>query len=84
MFVSTDEAKYGRCPECGCKLEPVWFEEPEDETLYTREYGGQRGYTGRYHKAVDYLLCENCGHKECVDHSLDDKVYYKKGEVGNP
>lgn len=77
-YKSTDEAKYGCCPKCGYKLEPVWYEEPEDEALYIRECGKQKGYTGRYHKAVDYLLCECCGHRECTDGSFDDRYYYRK------
>lgn len=54
--------KYGVCLVCGSQLEPVLFTEKEEKLV-----DGHYIETGRYRINVDYLLCENCGHKEAVD-----------------
>lgn len=51
-------AKIFECPRCGETLSPVRFVE--------REYNGGIP-TGRARLNVDYLLCDSCGKKECVD-----------------
>lgn len=56
-------AHYGTCEKCGEPLSPVWFTEKE------RDRHGI--WTGRTRHAVDYLLCESCGERECVDDSFD-------------
>lgn len=66
---NTDNCIYGYCSECGYPLVPIWFREIE----YDESYSGYPYETGRTRLAVDYLLCERCGHKECVDDSFDGK-----------
>lgn len=68
-------SKYGTCSCCGEELSPVFF--TEEETVME----GPAGYkhpcpTGRVRKAVDYLVCECCGHKEAVDDSFDGPWRY--------
>ncbi len=58
--------EYGCCCKCGHSLVPVWFTEEEYVTK-----DGIMCKTGRTRRAVDYLFCENCLHKECVDESFD-------------
>ena len=62
--------KYGNCKTCGAELNPVFF--IEDEIAY-EGYGGARHpvRTGRKRRAVDYLVCDICGKKECVDNTFD-------------
>lgn len=60
-------SRYGNCPECGCSLEAVWFTEEE----YATTSNGIQYRTGRKRRAIDYLVCENCGKKQCVDDSFD-------------
>lgn len=58
---------FGLCPECGYPLEAVWFIEEEYEiTQFTYMYR-----TGRKRRAVDYLFCEVCKKKQCVDDTFD-------------
>lgn len=66
MKTPDDANEYGCCCECGYPLVPVWFTEEEYVTK-----DGMMWKTGRTRRAVDYLLCENCLHKECVDESFD-------------
>lgn len=61
-------APYGVCTHCGSPLAPIWFTE--------REYGRNNIPTGRKRTAVDYLLCESCGHRECVDDTFDGPWHY--------
>jgi len=58
---------FGTCPHCGYALEPVYFTEEEYQTTSF----GVRYKTGRTRRAVDYLVCEVCGKKQCVDDSFD-------------
>ena len=58
---------YGECSNCGSPLEAEWFFEEEYKT-----YEGRLYKTGRTRYAVDYLICPNCGIKECVDDSFDE------------
>lgn len=62
--------KYGECPKCGAFLEAVWFIEDEYKTLQ-----GMLFKTGRKRRAVDFLVCPYCDHKECVDDSFDGPWY---------
>lgn len=61
------ESVYGNCPECGYPLEAVWFTEEE----YKVTYFGSQYKTGRKRRAVDYLICDVCWKKQCVDDSFD-------------
>ncbi len=61
------ESVYGDCPECGYPLTPVWFTEEEYKTT---PFGSQYK-TGRKRRAVDYLFCDVCWKKHCVDDSFD-------------
>lgn len=63
MKLSSHEIK---CPECGEYMSPRWY--TEHETKVSR---GCMYRTGRTCRAVSYLECENCGHKECVDDTFD-------------
>lgn len=66
--------RYGYCEDCHVPLEPVWFIEEEVKT--ERCNGTIISYkTGRKRRAVDYLLCEYCGKRECVDDSYDGDWY---------
>ena len=56
---------YGKC-DCGEKLVPIWYVEEETEMIY-----GTPHKTGRKRNAVNYLFCESCGEKHCVDDSFD-------------
>lgn len=67
MNINKDH-KYGYCSKCGYPLMPVLFIEKEYDNRYGFPYE-----TGRKRFAVDYLLCENCGNRECVDDSFDGK-----------
>lgn len=58
---------FGLCPYCGSPLEAVWFTEDE----YKISSSGAPYKTGRTRRAVDYLFCEPCGKKQCVDDSFD-------------
>lgn len=58
---------FGDCPECGYPLEAVWFTEKE----YKVTSFGSQYKTGRKRRAVDYLLCNVCGKKQCVDDTFD-------------
>lgn len=62
---------YGECCECGTSLEPIWFIEEEHKVEYGCMYK-----TGRKRRAVDYLICPYCLHKECVDDSFDGDWSY--------
>ena len=66
-----DSPHYGVCPDCAYPLEPVWFIEEEYETFP----GGGQCRTGRVRRAVDYLICEVCLKKQCVDDSFDGPWY---------
>jgi len=57
------------CPECGKIMTPVWFEE--------EEFNKHNIPTGCVRDAVDYLICEFCGCKECVDDSFDGPWHQK-------
>lgn len=57
---------FGCCPECGYPLEAVWFTEEEYKVIC-----GTMCKTGRKRKAVDYLFCEVCEKKQCVDDTFD-------------
>ena len=57
---------FGNCAECGHPLTAVWFTEEEYETV-----SGIMTKTGRKRRAVDYLVCESCRCKYCVDDSFD-------------
>lgn len=59
---------FGVCPECGYSLEPVWFVDEE----YKVTSFGSLYRTGRERFAVDYLVCDVCLKKYCVDDSFDD------------
>lgn len=61
------DSVYGNCPECGYPLEAVWFTEEE----YKVTSFGSQYKTGRKRRAVDYLICDICGKKQCVDDSFD-------------
>lgn len=50
-------SRYGICPTCDADLNPVWFTDYDER--------------GREWKRVDYLLCDNCGERVCVDDSFD-------------
>jgi hypothetical protein len=63
--------KYGFCKYCYTQLEPVWFEDMEE--VYEN---GHQCQTGRWRKAVDYLICPNCLKKECVDDTFDGAYHY--------
>lgn len=65
--------EYGYCVECGHSLEAVFFIEKEEKIC-----GGVRILTGRVRKAVDYLYCPICGHKETVDDTFDEPWRYEK------
>lgn len=58
---------FGNCPECGYPLTAVWFTEDE----YNVTSFGNMYRTGRQRRAVDCLICEACGKKQCVDDSFD-------------
>ena len=60
------ESKYGNCLVCGFPLEPIWFTEKEYVT-----HNGIMCETGRTRRAVDFLVCSHCLHRECVDDSFD-------------
>lgn len=62
---------YGECCKCGTSLEPIWFIEEENKVEYGCMYK-----TGRKRRAVDYLICPYCLHKECVDDSFDGDWSY--------
>lgn len=62
---------YGECCECGTSLEPIWFIEEEHKVEYGCMYK-----TGRKRRAVAYLICPYCLHKECVDDSFDGDWSY--------
>jgi hypothetical protein len=55
---------YGDCPRCGSALSPFWF--MEDEYVYDR-FPNILRKTGRKRVAVDYLQCDMCLKKVCVD-----------------
>lgn len=59
--------QFGYCPNCGYPLKPVWFIEEEYKTT---GFGGLYR-TGRKRRAVDYLICDACFKKQCVDDSFD-------------
>ena len=59
--------RFGNCTECGYPLMAIWFTEEEYKTT---SYGAMYK-TGRKRRAVDYLICEVCGAKYCVDDSFD-------------
>ena len=63
-------SKYGECSVCGESLEAVWFIEEEYNTFEGRMYK-----TGRKRRAIDYLVCPECDHKECIDDSFDGPWY---------
>ena len=50
------------CRKCGKEMTPIMFKEEEYATEYGMSYK-----TGRYRRACNYLVCEHCGNKECVD-----------------
>ena len=58
---------FGLCPDCEEPLEAVWFTEEEYKTTSF----GAKYRTGRKRRAVDYLVCDCCGRKCCVDDSFD-------------
>ena len=58
-MITITEYKPIRCPECGAWLTPQMFVE--------KEYDKNNVPTGRTRLACDFLLCENCGHKEITD-----------------
>lgn len=60
-----------KCPACGGKLEPIYFQQQETKIL-----NGSLIYTGRKRIAVDCLSCKSCMHNECVDDSLDGEWHY--------
>jgi hypothetical protein len=51
------------CKDCNSDLKPVTFLEEE------RSSTGWK--TGRLRTAVSHLICENCGHQEAIDDSMD-------------
>lgn len=61
---------YGECPVCGNDLSPIWFVEEQIKHDHGVIYK-----TGKKRNAVDYLICEYCGHKECVDDTFDGAWY---------
>lgn len=65
--VANEKVYFGDCPNCGSPLNAVWFTEEE----YKITDFGAMYRTGRKRRAVDYLLCEYCGKKQCVDDSFD-------------
>lgn len=58
---------FGLCPYCGYPLSAVWFTEDE---VKTSSFGAPYK-TGRKRLAVDYLICDVCLKKQCVDDSFD-------------
>ena len=54
---------YGVCKRCDFAFSPVYFLEEERDKHHC--------LTGRVRRAVNCLICDCCGHKECVDDSLD-------------
>lgn len=62
---------YGQCKECGYSLTPIWFVDEE-----VKVENGRMWYTGGTRTACDYLICENCGSKYCVDDSFDGPWRY--------
>lgn len=57
---------YGKCEDCGCNLEPIWF--LEEETIVD---SGCMYKTGRVRRAVSHLVCPVCLHNYCVDDTFD-------------
>lgn len=53
----------GLCGRCGHLLKPIYF---KDEDLSIKKKNKDVGIL-----RCSYLLCDNCGHKECVDDSFD-------------
>ncbi len=71
-----EPGRYGNCKICGGELQPVFF--IEEETVMEGPPGYQHPCrTGRIRRAVDYLVCDNCGHKECVDDTFDGPWHFK-------
>lgn len=66
MITNSQNNSFGYCPDCGAPLEAVWFIEEEYKTAYGTMYR-----TGRKRRAVDYLVCQDCFTKQCVDDSFD-------------
>lgn len=64
--VEKPDTRFGFCEECNVPLEAVWFK--EEETVVEN---GCMYHTGRYRRAVDYLICPCCLHRECVDDTFD-------------
>lgn len=62
---------FGQCSYCGANLEPVYFIEEE-----TKIECGVLYKTGRKRRAVNYLVCPICLHKECVDDTFDGAWYH--------
>lgn len=60
--------KLGLCSKCLKDLSPVWFEEIEYDKYHRQ--------TGRKRMAISHLLCEYCGHTECIDDSFDAQWHY--------
>lgn len=62
--------EYGNCPMCGSE-----FYAPK----YTKvKEVDDRGIpTGRVIAICDYLLCDDCGHTDCVDDSFDKIISNK-------
>ena len=56
------------CPKCGYGMQADRYLEEEEVQTYR---GGPYHKTGRVRRAVNCLICDCCGHKECVDDSLD-------------
>ena len=68
-------SKYGTCARCGGDLSPVFFTE-EEEILEGSPGARYLSKTGRIRRAVDYLVCDYCGHKEAVDDTFDGPWHY--------
>lgn len=61
------ESNYGICQYCRGPISASWF--LEEERVTTPD--GIQYKTGRTRRAVDYLFCQYCLKKFCVDDSFD-------------
>lgn len=62
---------YGYCSKCDNLLTPKWAIQSEYQT-----YRGIQTKTGRIRKAIAYLECKNCFHKELIDDTFDGQWTY--------
>jgi hypothetical protein len=58
------------CHKCKHDLTRIYF--------LQHEYDDNNIKTGRVRNAVSHLLCENCGHQEIIDDSMDGPWYFER------